>query len=331
MTKYGVYVGPRFPGTMSDREIFDYCLDTARVARASGFDGIFVGHHYALGPTMVALQPLVLLARLAAEIPGAHLGTAVFLLPLHHPLHVAESTAFLDIACGGRFVLGVGQGYRPAEFEAFGVPIRERAQLLVEGAAAVKTLWESDPADFDGKFYRFANITVRPRPLQKPRPPIWVGADNMATVIRTLDIGDAWMVSGRHDATFIRSVLPEYRRRLDVLARPYTGLPMFRELHVAYGQHRAVENFERIVEQMRTLEGPDAYLRGGFERPLDELRQERLILGDPSEVAEQVDLYRREFSVPFMWFRVYWPGMDPMLALETIQLLGHDVLSQLRG
>jgi alkanesulfonate monooxygenase SsuD/methylene tetrahydromethanopterin reductase-like flavin-dependent oxidoreductase (luciferase family) len=223
-------------------------------------------------------------------------------------------------------VFGVGQGYRELEFKSFGVPRAERRVRLAEAVQAVQTLWAEEPASFEGRFYSFADVSIRPKPIQRPGPPVWIGADTVESVARTPDIGDAWVSSGRHTRTFIRQALPGYRRRLEERGRPFEGVPMFREMHVAATSRRAEEGMK---EAFRALY--ESYARWGqpgerYDLDFDQLKEERILVGSPEEVAERVREYRDEFGVPFMWFRLYYPGMDPELALETIRLFGQEVI-----
>jgi alkanesulfonate monooxygenase SsuD/methylene tetrahydromethanopterin reductase-like flavin-dependent oxidoreductase (luciferase family) len=191
---------------------------------------------------------------------------------------------------------------------------------------AIRTLWADDPASYDGRFYRFAGISISPKPIQRPGPPVWVGADTVESVARVPDFGDAWIASGRHSRTFLRQALPGYRRRLDQLGRPYSGVPMFRELHVAPATRQAEaemkDAFRAQYESCARWGQPGER----YDLDFDELKQERILVGSPEEVAERVNEYRDEFDVPFMWFRLYYPGMDPELALETIRLFGQEVI-----
>ena len=324
--RYGVYIGPAYPGEMDAARAFEVARAMARTARESGFDGIFAAHHYATGPSHTVFHPLLLLAGLTSEFPDGYLGTAAYILPYTHPIIAAEATALLDVMCGGRLIFGVGRGYRAVELESFRIPRGERGARLAEAVRAVRTLWADDPASFDGRFYRFADVSARPRPIQRPGPPIWIGADTIESVARVADIGDAWMASGRHTRTFIREALPGYRRRLDKLGRPFAGVPMFREMHVADDSRRAEEEMEASFRAMY-----ESYARWGqpgerYDLSFDELKNERVLVGAPQEVAERVNEYRDEFDVPFMWFRLYYPGMDPELALETIRLFGQEVI-----
>jgi alkanesulfonate monooxygenase SsuD/methylene tetrahydromethanopterin reductase-like flavin-dependent oxidoreductase (luciferase family) len=324
--KFGVYVGPFYPGEMDGVQAFDLALAMVQTAHQSGFDGIFAAHHYALGPSHMGFHPFVMLARMAAEFPDGHLGTAAFLLPLTHPLEVAEATSLLDVMCGGKLLFGVGQGYRKLEFESFGVPRAERGARLAEAVQAVRTLWTEESASFSGRFYRFADVSIRPKPIQRGGPPVWVGADTVESVARTPDIGDGWIASGRHTRTFIREALPGYRRRLEERERTFDGLPMFREMHVAAESRQAEEEMKEAFRAMY-----ESYARWGqpgerYDLEFDQLKEERILVGSPEEVAERVNEYRDEFGVPFMWFRLYYPGMDPELALETIRLFGQEVI-----
>jgi alkanesulfonate monooxygenase SsuD/methylene tetrahydromethanopterin reductase-like flavin-dependent oxidoreductase (luciferase family) len=324
--KFGVYIGPFYPGEMDGARAFDLALAMTRTAHESGFDGIFAAHHYALGPSHMGFHPFLMLARMAAEFPGGYLGTAAYILPLTHPIEVAEATSLLDVMCGGKLLFGAGQGYRKVEFESFGVPRVERAARLAEAVQAVRILWAEEPASFSGRFYRFADVSIRPKPIQRPGPPVWVGADTLESVARAPDIGDAWVASGRHTRTFLREAVPGYRRGLEACGRAFDGVPMFREMHVAANSRQAEEEMKEAFRAMY-----ESYARWGqpgerYDLEFDELKEERILVGSPQEVAERVAEYRDEFDVPFMWFRLYYPGMDPQLALETIRLFGQEVI-----
>ena len=242
--KFGVYIGPIYPGDMGGAEAFDFSLAITRTAHEHGFDGVFVAHHHLLGPSHMVLNPFLTLARMSAEFPDGYLGTACFQVPLAHPVQLAEATALLDVMSGGRFLFGVGQGYRKAEFDSLGISRPERSARLAEAVQAIRALWTGQPASFEGRFYRFENVSIRPTPIQQPGPPVWVGADTVPTVARVPDIGDAWVASGRHTRTFIREALPGYRARLEELERPFDGLPLFREMHVAQDSRRAEEEMK---------------------------------------------------------------------------------------
>ena len=98
--KFGVLVGPMYPGDMDGTQAFEFARTMARTAHESGFDGIFAAHHYAMGPSHTVFHPLLLLAGLSSEFPGGYLGTGVYILPYTHPIIAAEATALLDVMMG---------------------------------------------------------------------------------------------------------------------------------------------------------------------------------------------------------------------------------------
>ena len=328
--RFGVFLGPIFPGDMAPETAFGFALDTARAARDSGFDGVFVGQHYLVGPSHQMFSPLLLLARVAGECPGLDLGTAIFVLPLHHPIEIAEATSTLDVICGGKLILGLGAGYRQIEFDSFGVPPVMRSKRLTEGIQALRVLWSEDNATFDGQLFQFTGVSIRPKPLQRGGPPIWIGADTKRGVVRAAAIGDAWLASGRQSKGLLRTLYTTYRGKLDELGRPFDGVPMFREMHVAMDSQRAELEMKEAFERMYA-----SYARWGqpgehYDQDFEVLRRERIVVGNPDECAEEVRRYTEEFEVPFMFFRTYWPGMEPEQALDAIRLFGREVIPQLR-
>jgi alkanesulfonate monooxygenase SsuD/methylene tetrahydromethanopterin reductase-like flavin-dependent oxidoreductase (luciferase family) len=255
-----------------------------------------------------------------------HLGTSIFLLPLHNPVEVAEQVATLDILCGGRFLFGVGQGYRDAEFHAFGLDRRSRRPRLVEGLQLIRRLWAEDDVTFHGQFFQVDGVSIAPKPIQRPGPPILIGADTVQTVARVPEVGDHWIASRRHSRTFLRQAVPAYKAALADQGRPFKGLFLFRDLCMAesatQAEARIKDAYERMYQLYRQWGQPGETYGSDF----DELKRERLIVGSPEEVADQVLGYHRELGAEFMWFTVYWPGMDPSWSLETIQLFGERVI-----
>jgi alkanesulfonate monooxygenase SsuD/methylene tetrahydromethanopterin reductase-like flavin-dependent oxidoreductase (luciferase family) len=166
----GVYVNAQHPAGDDPARRFAEAIEQVRLIRALGFDSIWGGEHHAT-PGFHYFPLLPFLQRLAAEADGLWLGTNVVLLPLHNPVEVAEIGAFLDVITGGRFLLGVGLGYRTEEFALFGVPMAERVSRLVEGIEIIRRLWTEDGVTHRGRHWQLDGVSIRPRPLQDPRPP----------------------------------------------------------------------------------------------------------------------------------------------------------------
>ena len=149
-----------------------------RRAEDLGFDCAVSIDHLLLTPPAYActwLEPVALLSALAGVTRTIKLGTMVLVLPLRNPAYFAKEWATLDLLSGGRSILGVGVGWHEEEFALMGVPHKERGRRMDEMLEAVTALWAGDRVTYKGKYYAFENLTIDPKPLQKPHPPIWIG------------------------------------------------------------------------------------------------------------------------------------------------------------
>ncbi|HXG50004.1 MAG TPA: LLM class flavin-dependent oxidoreductase [candidate division Zixibacteria bacterium] len=323
--RFGIEFGS-YPADLPPAEACRQISERAEAAYKNNYDGLFVAQHYVTGPDSAILQSIPLLSYLAGRCPGMHVGTSIFILPLHHPVMVAEYTATLDNLSGGKFLFGVGQGYRDAEFRSFGIDKRERRQRLVEGLEVIRRLWSEDSVTFHGRHFRLDGVGIAPRPLQQPGPPVLLGADTPRTVARVPEVADHWIASRRHSKPFLREALPGYKAALERRGREFRGLYMFRDLCIAdssrQAEDRIRDGYERRYRRYQQWGQPGER----YDLAFDELKRDRLILGSPAEVTEQVMAYHEEFGVEFMWFMVDWPGMDPGYTLETIQRFGEEVI-----
>jgi probable F420-dependent oxidoreductase len=168
------------------------------LAETLGFHFVMAGDHVALTPDVTASYPAPFfeactsLTWLAAQTRTIGLGTTVLVVPYHHPLHLAQLTTSVDVLSGGRLILGVGVGWARQEFEALGVPFEQRGAITDDYLAALKVLWTEQPASYEGRFVRFRDVTLDPRPVQRPHPPLWIGGDSDAALRRAVRFGDAW-------------------------------------------------------------------------------------------------------------------------------------------
>ena len=326
--RFGLIISKQHPAGASMVERFREHVDQVRAARDAGFDMIVMGQHY-LSTPFQELQTLPSLARLAAEAGTMRIGATVLLLPLLNPVDVAEQVATLDVICEGRFVFGAGLGYRDQEYEAFGIQGKERVGRFVESLEVIRRLWTEDGVTFHGKFFHLDKVSMAPKPLQRPGPPILLGADSVKTVARVPEVADHWIASRRHSKTFLREAVPAYKTALERHGRPYKGLFIFRDLCIAdstrEAEQRIREGYERRYLRYQQWGQPGER----YDLKFEELKRDRLILGSPSEVVEQVMAYHEEFGAEVMWFMVDWPGMDPRFTLETIERFGAEVIPQI--
>jgi alkanesulfonate monooxygenase SsuD/methylene tetrahydromethanopterin reductase-like flavin-dependent oxidoreductase (luciferase family) len=174
----GLFHSIQWPEGSSPQDRYDQALTQACRADEAGFDSVWLTEHHFSRHGIVS-DSLMVLAHLAARTSSVRLGTAVSVLPLHHPVRLAEAAATVDQLSGGRLDLGIGRGYQPGEFRGFGVDIAEKHDRFAEALDVLDRLWSTDgPVSHSGKFWSFEDAYPQPRPVQRPHPPLWLATDS---------------------------------------------------------------------------------------------------------------------------------------------------------
>lgn len=132
-------------------------------------------------------------AAIAARTKKIRIGTSVLLLPFHNPVRLAEDGATGDVISGGRFELGVGAGYKVEEFAGFAISSKGRGGRMNEGLEIIRRLWEGETLTFKGRYYEVNNVKLTPEPIQRPRPPLWVGGFTPPAIRRAAKYGDGYI------------------------------------------------------------------------------------------------------------------------------------------
>jgi alkanesulfonate monooxygenase SsuD/methylene tetrahydromethanopterin reductase-like flavin-dependent oxidoreductase (luciferase family) len=173
----------RTDATRSFVDVYRDELDLIREAEELGFDTVWLTeHHFAEDGYSPSIIPIA--AAIAASTERIRIGFNLLLLPLHHPVQLAENLATIDVLSNGRLDVGLGQGYAAHEFAGYGIPRSERLSRFVEGWDILDGLWTNDAFSYEGNRYRVDGARLEPRPVQQPTPPIWVGATSEAGVRR---------------------------------------------------------------------------------------------------------------------------------------------------
>ena len=311
-------------------------VEQVRAARDAGFDLICTGQHYLAAPYQMS-SSLPLLARLAAEAGGMAVAATVILVPLHNPVELAESIATLDAICGGKFIFGVGLGYREEEYTAFGIQRGERVGRLREALEVMRLLWTQDEVEFQGKYYQVPRCTPATRPVQQPHPPIWVAANNDAAIRRAANWGYPWIINPHATVPMVAEQWAKYKETLVQSGNPMPDtLPMMRELYVAEDRETAYVESEPYLApkyQAYASWGQDKALPGeeNFNIPYKELAKDRFLLGSPEEVVQEIRRYEYELDANYMIFRMQWPGMAQAQVLRQIELLGQEVIPRVKS
>jgi len=334
--KLGFFVTNQYlPGESMPQKVQE-SAEQVRAAREAGFDLIATGQHYLAMPYQMSTS-FPLLARLAAEAGDMQVAATVVLVPLHNPVELAESVATMDAICGGRFILGVGLGYREEEYTAFGVQRGQRVGRLREALEVMKRLWAEEELEFHGKYYQVPRVRPATRPVQQPHPPIWVAANGDAAVRRAARWGYPWLINPHATVPMLTRQLSAYRQTLAQSGQPVPPtLPMMRELYVAQDRETACLESQPYLGpkyQAYASWGQDKALPGqeSFAVPYQDLARDRFLLGSPEEVVQEIKRYEQTLGVNYLIFRMQWPGMPQAQVLRQIELMGREVIPLVKG
>ena len=306
--KFGLYSSIADPprGAHLDRAV-DEVIEEAQLAEASGFDSCFFGEHHQDKDGFLP-SPLIVATAVAAQTKQLKVGTSVILLPLHHPVRLAEDVVTLDIVSKGRIILGVGLGYQAADFRAFGVPMEHRVGLLEEGIDIIRKCWTSQPFSFHGKHFSLDEVQVRPAPFQQPAPPLWIGASTPPGARRAGRLADAFVAGPSTDLEKTKALVETYRQAaIDAGREPQVVL--MRDAWVAESRAEAEQVYGPEV-----LAAYKYYWRNGLaefqsikseaEFTLDRIAKDRLILGDPEECVGEFRRWSQATGADYFLLRL---------------------------
>lgn len=342
MLQTGIYLNSQYPDSDDSALRLAELVQQVRLAESLGFDSIWAGEHH-LTSGFHFFPQLPLLSYLVPHSGRMALGTNVLLLPLHRPVDVAEQAAFIDVACGGRFILGVGLGYRPEEFAALGAPFEKRVARMVEGISVIRRLWRETGVDYDASWFTLKDAELHPQPLSAAGPPIWIGATTDTAIRRAARLGDGFLATPnapngevrRQVELFVRcraeagiKGAPEVGRMLEVYchrdaaeARRRAG-PHLLTKYASYASWGLTGSAGAAAKSATSVTGQEDFAT--FAR-------DRFVIGNPDDVVAGLVHQHREVGVTHVAMRLAWPGSPPTDSLECIELLGNEVLPRLRA
>ncbi|PYN95951.1 MAG: hypothetical protein DMD91_23190 [Candidatus Rokuibacteriota bacterium] len=174
---FGTFLLMQSPSARSSQEIYSRGVEMAQAAETLGFRNVWLAEHH-FSTYGYLSRPAQLATYIAAKTTRLRVGTAVIVVPLHHPLVIAEEIATLDLLSGGRLDVGLGRGYQHYEFERFGLELESGRQRWDESVDIIVKSFEGRPFSYDGKLFKIPETAVFPQPFQKPHPPIWITAQS---------------------------------------------------------------------------------------------------------------------------------------------------------
>ncbi|WP_158258155.1 LLM class flavin-dependent oxidoreductase [Rhodopila globiformis] len=319
--KLGLFINTQFPEGTTVADRIPEIVAQVRAAKEAGFRSLWFPHHWLTHPLQM-LQITPMMAYVAAHAPGMTIGSNILILPLLNPVHVAEEAATLDVLTGGNFILGIGQGYRQPEFDAFRIPLAERAPRFNEAIGLMQRLWTGERVSHQGRFYTVADSGISLKPHRPGGPPLYIAAQAEVSVKRAARIGDAWLIVNSGGLGKAVPLMRTYRAALAEYGRTASEFPITVECHVGETRAAAFEECRGPLEYKY-----NAYASWGLqgrraETSFEDFARDRFIIGDTVSVKEEIARYRELLGVDHFIMRCNWPGLPQAHTLATIRRLG---------
>jgi alkanesulfonate monooxygenase SsuD/methylene tetrahydromethanopterin reductase-like flavin-dependent oxidoreductase (luciferase family) len=311
--KFGLFGGARARGgPIGDSHAYHDFISYIVEAEKLGFASVFLVEHHFTGFGQVSAS-MTLLAYLAARTERMRLGTAVVVLPWHNPILVAEQAATLDLLSGGRLEFGVGKGYREYEFSGFCMPQEEAGPRFDEAIEIIRKAWTTPRRfSFAGKYWRYDNIVVEPSPIQRPHPPLWLGAGSEPSIRRAAREGYNLLLDQIAPSDLVIERVRIFREECQNIGRPYNPMMVgvTRGLHIVRNEEercRAIATRREVLKNIGDLaRGPGAERYANLRREEESfVLDDAPLLGTPEEIIAQLKRLQ-EGGVEYILFAV--PG-----------------------
>lgn len=318
-------------------EFYQQILDQICRCEDLGFDHVWLTEHHF---TEDGYNPAVMTtaAAVAARTSTIRIGSFIVILPYQHPVLMAEEVANVDILSNGRFDFGVGQGYSHYEFDTLCMNRSERGMRTRESIRLIERLFTEERVTHEGKFYQCKDAMLSPKPVQDPKPPIWIGARGPKAITRAAEMGYHLM------ATIGPDPAPLYLESLAASGRDPAqfNIAQLRMVYTAPTEDRAwdecqdhlfhmLEFYQDILSEAKDAVGDDAPLP--VTKPADmrnSVLADHFMIGTPDQVSAKIEKFSQDFKCTDFIMGTQFPGLDPALGTRSLELFAKEVMPNFR-
>jgi alkanesulfonate monooxygenase SsuD/methylene tetrahydromethanopterin reductase-like flavin-dependent oxidoreductase (luciferase family) len=342
--EFGLFFLMQRDEAWSEQAVYGSGLEQMLAAEALGYTSVWIAEHhfndYGLCPS-----PPVLASFVAARTTTLRLGMGVSLLPLHHPVDLAEELAVLDVVSGGRLDVGIGRGGTLQDYQTFQSDRGDSRARVEEGIALMQRSWSGAPFDFQGRFHSAERLHVRPRPVQRPHPPLFIAANSEDSVLSAARLGLPTLSSFFVPVDELQKRHRVYRDAALAAGRSLTEIESLerrswgmRVVHVAPDHDEALRateapfmGYQRRMSVLRS-DATGGSVPSSFDRSLLRLREFRdyladgwALVGTPEEVRDGLGKYCDATGYERVLLVMALPGMDTGLALRSMRLFSEQI------
>jgi len=307
-------------------DVYDRALARIEVMDRTGYDAVWLAEHHFTGYS-VCPSVHMMATHVAARTRNLRIGTAVTLAAFYHPLRIAEEVALLDVLTGGRVNWGAGRGFDPREFSVFDVPVAESTERFREAVEIVLAAWTNERLTFKGRFHRYEDVEVLPKPRQQPHPPTWVAASSPGAVEWAASRGHSILMDPHSPHHEIARKFALYREGLDEAGHEFAGrqIPMGRLVAVAETDAEAEAIARRGARWTAGAYIPKEAIASFREDkqavdPVDHYLNDVVIHGSPERVVDTLLRLQSEMPLDYLLLS---PLSEKTFGLFTDRVLPH--------
>jgi len=343
--EFGMFHEFQCPAGTSQEEAFAESFEQVEAAERWGLDAMWLAEIHVAPERSVCAAPLTIASAIAARTKRMRIGTGVQVLPLCHPLRLAEEAATVDQISHGRLIFGVGRSGFPRTYEAYGVPYGESRERFAETLEILKKAWTEDPFSYAGKYYSFENVRATPKPYQKPWPEIRIAANSPDTFPAIGRLGHGVFVAVRLGTlSELGPNIKAYREAYKAAGHPGEGQVFLRApVYVAETAEQArsepegsIMYFYRYLGErledsatragVRAIEDRAARGRRLQTISYDEALRDKIIVGTPAQVTDRLMGLKEEIGLDGILAELNCGGQIPQLrVLNALRLLCEEV------
>ncbi len=336
------------PETAAQSRIFEEMLEQVEYAEELGFDSVWIAEHhssrYGICPSLMPL-----LSHIAARTQKIRIGAGVSVLPFHNPIFLAEESAMLDLLSHGRLDFGVGRGSADYEYGNFNIDFETRDARTREALDVILGLWTQDGFSFEGEYYQVRDLTIAPKPLQQPHPPVFLAVSRTpasvdVAVQRDLPILTSFFTPEADNL----GLFSLYSERCAAAGKDLSleAMPFFRFVYLNEDQATAREYPREALTWVRDLSGYRRTLTHGDEInvDLDHWRRTRTVeppsyeseletncyFGTPDQIAGRIARLRDEYGVGYFGASMSFGSIEHSRALRSMKLFATEVMPRFR-
>lgn len=333
--RFSTFHNAQLIGERDETSTINWAVEDAVLAEQLNFEYCWVAEHHFSRYGLLG-SPTIAMAVIAGRTSRIKIGSAVAVVPLHHPLRLAEEFALVDVLSGGRLVAGVGPGFSPLEFEGFEISTDERRDRFHEGIEIIRRAWTEDTVDFDGAFYKINGMQSFPKPIQRPCPPIVHASTKpesqayAARLGRPILLGRLGDETAHEDLLHYASVRREAGHTEADITRSLELCGVLRHVYISNDREEAwrtaTEAAGRYLPHAARLGLPSRLTADPqVQETPEDLLERGAIVGTPDDVIDQLG-YLHSLGVRHLMCWFDWGGIEHERVVEAMRIFASDVM-----